>query len=361
MRRRPPFLVAVFVLLTAAGCASTAPIPEPASMPPSATAAEVVAHSVRAADRLLAELSRAQRARILHDVADDEQRGRWSNLPSRMAPRGGLRTGDLTLRQRQAVMGLVASLLSERGYRTILENVHGDQALGERGRSRVSFGRDEFHVAILGTPSARTPWMFQFGGHHLGVNATVVGERVTLSPLLTGGQPMVYRIDGKRVRQMDDEWGSAVALVRSLDEGQRRVAILGDTYVDWTFGPGVTGAVPRREGLAGAAMTPAQRATLVELIEARVGVLHPALARRTLDRIERELDDTYVCWYGPVGDDGAATYRVQGPSVIIEYAPQALGGRPADHVHAIYRDPTNEYGAADRAAFAAASSTRADS
>jgi hypothetical protein len=32
---------------------------------------------------------------------------------------------------------------------------------------------------------------------------------------------------------------------------------------------------------------------------------------------------------------------VQGPTIVIEYAPQ--GG--VDHIHTIYRDPTNDYGA----------------
>jgi hypothetical protein len=37
-----------------------------------------------------------------------------------------------------------------------------------------------------------------------------------------------------------------------------------------------------------------------------------------------------------------AYYRIQGPTVIIEYAPQQ---GDVDHIHTIYRDPTNDYGA----------------
>jgi hypothetical protein len=39
-----------------------------------------------------------------------------------------------------------------------------------------------------------------------------------------------------------------------------------------------------------------------------------------------------------------AYYRIQGPTVVIEYAPQPLGGDPTMHIHTIYRDPTNDYG-----------------
>jgi hypothetical protein len=36
----------------------------------------------------------------------------------------------------------------------------------------------------------------------------------------------------------------------------------------------------------------------------------------------------------------AAYYRVQGPTVVIEYAPQ--GG--TSHIHTVIRDPKNDYG-----------------
>ena len=39
---------------------------------------------------------------------------------------------------------------------------------------------------------------------------------------------------------------------------------------------------------------------------------------------------------------GLAYYRIQGPTVVIEYAPQQ---GDLDHIHTIYRDPTNDYGA----------------
>ena len=46
-----------------------------------------------------------------------------------------------------------------------------------------------------------------------------------------------------------------------------------------------------------------------------------------------------------VGVTGMVSYRLQGPSLLVEYACQNLGGDPLDHLHAMYRDPTNEYGA----------------
>jgi len=43
-----------------------------------------------------------------------------------------------------------------------------------------------------------------------------------------------------------------------------------------------------------------------------------------------------------VGTNINAYYRIQGPHLVIEYAPQS--DEPTNHVHTIYRDPTNDYG-----------------
>ena len=39
--------------------------------------------------------------------------------------------------------------------------------------------------------------------------------------------------------------------------------------------------------------------------------------------------------------EARAYFRIQGPTVLIEYAPRAAA---TDHIHTFYRDPTNDYG-----------------
>jgi hypothetical protein len=50
---------------------------------------------------------------------------------------------------------------------------------------------------------------------------------------------------------------------------------------------------------------------------------------------------TSPSWETAPGKNGTSYYRIQGPKLVIEYAPQP----GEDHVHTIYRDPTNDYGA----------------
>jgi hypothetical protein len=54
------------------------------------------------------------------------------------------------------------------------------------------------------------------------------------------------------------------------------------------------------------------------------------------------LPNTYFAWSGATKNGGLAYYRIQGPTLVIEYAPQQ---GDLDHIHTIYRDPTNDYGA----------------
>lgn len=300
---------------------------------------------VAAAHALLAALDDAQRAAAVFAADDAEQRERWSNLPTGIYARRGLRMGDLTDTQRAAALGVLRALLSADGYRSILDNMEGDQQLVRPGaRGNVAFGKDEFYVAFLGAPALDRAFGFQFGGHHLALNATIAGAHIVFTPSLTGGQPMHFELDGRQVAQMDAEVTAAHALLASLDERQRAEAVRGERAIDLTWGPGRTERVLFPEGVAASALTDAQRALLLALVRARVGVLNDEHAAAKMAEVEANLAGTRFAWFGATTPDGVFTYRVQGPTVYMEYAPQGQGPGAAEHVHAILRDPLNEYG-----------------
>ena len=58
--------------------------------------------------------------------------------------------------------------------------------------------------------------------------------------------------------------------------------------------------------------------------------------------LKSNIAQTWFAWSGDTKNGGLAYCRIQGPTVIIEYAPQQ---GDLDHIHTIYRDPTNDYGA----------------
>lgn len=298
---------------------------------------------VAAAKKYLATLDDGQRGKVIFDFKDDAQRKRWSNLPTGAVQRGGLRMGDLTKPQRDAAMAVLAAALSSKGYEKVQQIVEADELLKTSG-GRMMFGRDEYYISFLGQPSTSEPWMIQFGGHHLGLNITLAGEHGTLTPSHTGAQPAIYELEGKTVRPLGREVDKAFALMGSLDEAQRKQAILGFQMRDLVLGPGRDGQTIQPEGIKGSALTHKQREMLLDLAGEWTGIMHEAAAKAKMDEMKKNVAETWFAWSGPTEKGSAAYFRIQGPTVIIEYAPQRLGGDSTKHIHTIYRDPTNEYG-----------------
>jgi hypothetical protein len=302
---------------------------------------------VEAANAILAALNDQQKEAMLFAFNDEAQRLRWSNLPSGIFERKGLRMGDLTPPQRDAVMNLLRVTLSEMGFQQVEENVAAEEVLNQQagGRGgRVIFGKDEFYFSILGSPSATEPWMWQFGGHHLAINATIVGSRITLGPSLTGGQPMMYDQRGQQIQQMDEEIDIAFQLVNSLNDTQKSKAMLAERFGDMILGPGKDDVRPKPEGLAASDLSVTQLDLLKQLIAQRVNLLNAQDAEIRMTEISEELAKSYFSWRGPIQKGSQASYRVQGPSFFLEFAPQQMGGSPQNHVHAMYREFDNDYG-----------------
>jgi uncharacterized protein DUF3500 len=319
--------------------------------PPAATAAKA-AMAVDAANAFLATLDSRQRAKVTLPL-NATTRTVWSNLPTgtRMqvgaTERNGLKFGDMSRAQQDAALALVASTLSRGGYEKVTHIVEADQVLETRtaptrpGSSQVRFGRAEFYVATLGTPSATDRWMVQFGGHHLAINVTIGAGQTVLTPTHTGAQPATYTLNGQTIRPLGGENDKAFKLMNALDAAQQKQALLGYEVRNIVLGPGEDGRVIQPEGIRASALRPDQRDMLLDLAGEWVNILNDGAAAAKMNEIKANLADTYFAWSGSTTNGQGAYFRVQGPTVLIEYAPQGAG---TDHIHTIYRDPTNDYG-----------------
>ena len=345
-----------------------------ATSPPAPATASVTAKVVAAADAFLKTLSESERAKVTFGFTSAQRTG-WSNLPSGIFERKGARLGDLTPPQREAALALVASALSSTGYKKVVDIMNGDEVLRNRGGGRtggrqgaagtppggappagpppagapagrgrggVQFGQDEYYIALLGTPSTTTPWLIQFGGHHLAINVTVVGANSVLTPSLPAAQPATYTLNGQTIRPLGNENDKGFALINALTPDQQKQAILNYKVSDLVLGPGNDGKVIQPEGIEGSTLTPTQQSLLLEVAHEWVGILNDAAASAKMAELKSNIGQTWFAWSGDTKNGGLAYYRIQGPTVIIEYAPQQ---GDLDHIHTIYRDPTNDYGA----------------
>jgi hypothetical protein len=385
---------AAAVALAVAACSSatsgsttSTAAPSSAAAPATAVAGAPIQKTVDAATAFLATLNDDQRKTVSFDWTDTEQKQRWSNFPNVAFQRAGLKWGDLSPAQQDAWLAIMQASLSTEGYGRIQAEWGADDAnAAETGQSDI-FGRAYYYIALIGTPSTSGPWMWQFGGHHVAVNAAVAGGRISVTPSFIGDQPASYTdANGATVRPLGDIEDEAFALVDSLDATQKQAAVLGDTPINLVLGPGEDGKTIADEGVPLSQLTAAQQAAALTLVGHYTGLVDDADAAARMDEVKASLDRTSFAWYGPTTAGSPAYFRFTGPTLVIEYSPQGAGGGPGGgggppsgggappsgapqsgsaqsggapdaqagatvssattaHIHGIYRDPTNEYGA----------------
>jgi hypothetical protein len=343
----------------------------------------VTAKVIEAANAFLGTLSADERNKCTFGFTSSQRTG-WSNLPSGIFQRNGLRLGDLTSRQREAALALVAAALSREGYQKVTDIMNGDEVLRKTGGGQTGgrqggdpgpggpggrgfpggpggppggrggpggpggrgggprFGLDEYYIALLGIPSATSPWMIQFGGHHLAINVTVVGPNSVMTPSLPAAQPAKYVLNGQTVRPLGRENDKGFTLINALNQAQQKRAILNYEVSDLVLGPGEDGKTIQPEGIPASELNAGQQAMLLDIAHEWVGILNDEAAAAKMAEIRANLPQTWFAWSGSTKNGGLAYYRIQGPTLVIEYAPQQ---GDIDHIHTIYRDPTNDYGA----------------
>ena len=301
---------------------------------------------VAAANLFLDSLDDSQRQAATYRFTDNAQRANWSNFPEGMVPRGGVKLGALSELQRMSLDTLLGELLSEDGVRNITyQLVAEDMLVSGDAFGVMKYGTEYFYVAFLGEPSTTKPWMFQFGGHHLAINATVFGPNISFSPMLTGGQPLHLRLDGDDIFIVQRETAAAQAFMDSLTNDQREQAVRAEQPVDLLLGPGKYDATVAPEGIKGSELTAMQRTLLLDVIESRLGFMNSDDYAEKMKTVVAEIEDTHFGWWGQQGVLGAAYFRVTSPSLVLEYALQN-GEGTVDHAHSMYRELDNDYGSA---------------
>ena len=316
-----------------------------------------------AADAALAfldTLSATQRAEAVLGF-DDPRRSNWSNLPPGLFnDRNGVRLGDLSETQAEAAHRFLATALSADGYATTMAVVGAEDALaadslvggfywssgnywlaffGEPANAQVATGTDSRPA----TAHREQPWGWQFGGHHLAINMSVVGERTTLSPTFVGVEPARYATSAGTVAPLAEHRAAGVAIMNALDDTQRGQALADARPSQGALtGAGKDGVVPEVDGVAVGAWNAALQERLVDLVGLWLRMMPAESAAQRLAEVREDLGRTYFAWHGATDGAHPIYYRVQGPRLIVEFSTQGEDG----HEHSIYRNPTNEYGRA---------------
>jgi len=293
-------------------------------------------------------LDEPQRARATFSFADDE-RYVWAYTPG---TRKGLALGDMRPDQRAGANAILASALSARtagevGAIMALETVLG--AL-ERSDGRAGWIRrdpDLYWFAVFGTPGSTSPWSWRVGGHHIAVQFTLLGDRVIgATPSFLGANPAVVPSGPTAgTRTLIGEEALARTLLSELTAAERRRAVIdGVAPADIRTGTGRHAdlrSVPI--GVRHADLGPPRQASLERLIGHYLGRARAEIATAMWERIlAAGIGDATFAWAGSDAPGRGHYYAVRGPTFVIEYDNTQNG---ANHIHAVWRDLADDWGA----------------
>lgn len=272
---------------------------------------------------------------------DDDERFNWHFIPRQ---RQGLPLKAMTPAQREAAHALLQNALSAQGYKKTTDVRELERLLGVLEDNPAYRDPDNYYVTIFGTPSKDAPWGWRFEGHHLSLNYTSVTDHLAATPAFFGANPAeVPRGDHKGWRVLAAEEDRARALLGLLDDAQRaRAMIAAAAPRDVITGADRHARLERVEGLPAAAMTPAQRDTLLRLVEEYVHNMPPAVAAAQWAKMEEAgLDKLHFAWAGSARRGEGHYYRIHGPTILIEYDNTQ---NDANHVHAVWRGLDDDFG-----------------
>jgi hypothetical protein len=322
------------------------------------------ARMVAAAGALLAALTAAQRGQACFPFGDE--RRDWSFVPTR--DRGGLPIGALDDGQRRLAHELIGTGTSLPGYTKVVSVMAMEHVLRALTPDAADlFNPERYCFKVFGTPGENA-WGWQFAGHHVSLNFTVVnGRYISPTPCLLGSEPASFGI----LAPLADDEELGFRLVHSLDAAQRDAAIIwhrpppdfatrivlriGDTErPDPVFGPEPDYRLSEDErdilsyvradpkGLSAGQLNLRQLDELAAIVGAFARRLPDEAAGVQMRELERAgLDNLTFAWAGGTEPGDRHYFRVQGPTLLIEHDNTQANG---NHIHSVWRNPADDFG-----------------
>ena len=353
-----------------------------------AAARQLVQRMGEAAENYLAALSTDQRARAILPFADHATRTEWHYTPH---PRPGIPFTEMDRQQQRLAQRLIATGLSRAGFVTVSTIMGLETALDVIEEwSTELWWRDSrlYHLILFGTPVESGSWGWRFEGHHVSLNYTIVDGRIASpTPSFFGSNPARSPLGPAHwLRPLAGSEDLARELVTSLGSEERNQVLVTElappdivslnrpAVVDnmlpirtpeLTDAQGVAEMFPtmerlmqdtgtnaeqleavryttRPKGLAVAAMTAAQRELVRALVGEYIQRMPDELAELELARLEQDgIERIHFVWAGSTDVGEPHYYRLQGPRFLVEYDNIQ---NDANHIHSVWRDPTNDFG-----------------
>ncbi|MEO0896617.1 MAG: DUF3500 domain-containing protein [Bacteroidota bacterium] len=311
------------------------------------------------AKALMTSMSELQKKQACFSF-DDKKREKWSNLPVGLIDRAGVRYGDLSNQSRIHFHMMLSTILSSQGYLKItsimqmekvlnglIDLAYKEGLMNDKQRKRLEdleWDYGNYFLSIWGKPSDKTPWGFNFGGHHMAINFTIVEGKISVSPFFLGSDPGQVKdgpYAGLRILSKEEDYG--FMLLQFLSEEQKEQAIIEeDVPQDIITNPNAPQRIDEYYGVPVSSFNEDQRYILKMLITEYAHNFEHTTAHKFMNMLEEGgMDKLYFSWIGSQEKGAPHYYLINGPDFMIEYDNYPSKG---NHVHLILRDKRNHFG-----------------
>jgi len=294
-----------------------------------------------AAKAYLNSLTPELRARTLFAMNSDE-RLNWHFVP---LERKCVALREMTSAQKHLAEALLSAGLSQQGIIKAHTIMSLDQVLKEMENGKgPERDPEKYYVSIFGEPADQGTWGYRFEGHHISINFTIVNGKVASSPNFFGANPAEVKQGpraGLRALMREEDLGRE--LIKSLDNGQRAVAIVDKTAPKdiITFDTRKAALSGQPNGLPFSKMNASQKRILTELVSEYATNFPPQIAEFRMEQYRKNQGNLFFAWAGGIERGDPHYYRIQTPVFLIEYDDTQNN---ANHIHSVWRDFEGDFG-----------------
>jgi len=261
-------------------------------------------------------------------------------------PKPGFLIEKMKPAQKQAAYGLLRAGLSKPGYDKMRLIMQTQDVMREMGRGPKNRNSERFAIALFGTPSHEEMWGVRVEGHHLSLSWTLKGDDiVAITPASFSVIPQHIPIGSlKDTVVLEREETLARQLVKDLQGKKRASALIAENPPgDVLAVAGYENRFDRKQGIATADMTSAQRDMLWEIInETTVKPWPKPISTRQSTRIrEGDPEAVHFAWAGGIEPGEMYYYRIHGDTFTLELTSVL---NDAEHLHAVFHDPERTLG-----------------
>ena len=300
----------------------------------------------KAAQSFLQTLSEKQKDKIQFGF-NEEERYNWHYIPR---SRKGLTLNEMSDQQIKAAFALLRTALSDTGFSKTHSIIQLENVLREvENRSSDDTYRDpgNYSFSIFGNPATDAIWGWRLEGHHIAFNFSSDDNRlVSGTPGFLGSNPAVVLSGSEKGKYiLKDEAELGFALLHSLNKEQTEKAIISNDA------PGEIHTAASRhamindpKGILYNELDSPQKKIFLQLLSIYIHRYTRLFAAGMMKEIdEAGLNNLRFAWAGDQqpGIGHPHYYRIQGPTIIIEYDNTQNN---ANHIHTVIRDLKNDFG-----------------